>query len=178
MLVVIDNKSNYKILEDSEVFHQSTNTLAHSPKHEVLALLVPNDYTEWSYRFAETLDYFGLWRKGKDVIKLGENTLMKYEELNSLPIHRRQLAIPRLDSSANHVLVVYSGIHEPIVLYICREGKYYPKSFDKAIKQNNKSDYVKGTDICGKFDTNQPSGKYKIEGIQGKIDKENGYSEL
>ncbi|CAG8674558.1 11458_t:CDS:1 [Cetraspora pellucida] len=176
MLVVIDNQSNFKILEDSEVFHQSPNTLDRSPKHEVLALLVPNDYTEWSYRFAETLDYFGLWRKGKDVVKLGKNTLMKYEDLNSLPIHKRQLAIPRLDSSANHVLVVYGGIHEPVVLYICREGKYYPRSSDKEIKQ--KSDYAKGTNICDKFDTSQPSGKYKIEGMREKINKENDYSEL
>lgn len=166
MIVVIDNKSNFKILEDSEVFHQSSNTLAHTPKHEVLALLVPNDYTEWSYHYAETLDYFGLWRKSKDVVKLGKDTIMKYEDLKVLPIHKKQLAIPRLDSNANHILVLYGGIHEPVVLYICRERKYYPKSSDKEIRQKIKSDYVKGSDICSKFDTNRSSGKYKLDEIQ------------
>ncbi|CAG8552014.1 23274_t:CDS:1 [Dentiscutata erythropus] len=168
MLVVIDNKSNFKILEDSEVFHQSSKTLANSPKHEVLALLVPNDYTEWSYHYAETLEYFGLWRKSKDVVKLGKDTDMKYEDLKSLPIHKKQLAIPRLDSNANHILVLHGGIHEPVVLYICREGKYYPKSSVKEIRQKNKSDYVKGNDICSKFDTKRSSGKYKIEEIQNE----------
>jgi hypothetical protein len=149
LYVTLDQVSTlyHEILEDGEIMHRNTGAVHFT----VTATVVAPDFTKPS-----TIE---------NILRTVGHLASAYNDPQeyALDVFKQQLAGKERShtylsdatwyAGYNHILSIWGGVDCPLSIYSCVNERYYPKKI---------YDYVKGTDICAKFNVNNNEGKYKL----------------